>query len=330
MADIWCLLECVTDSVRYSRQPPILHGSLSDYITHIRNYFITESIIPQERLPVPFRSVYLSGMIAGYKRIDDSLLPLRLKVAVPLTFSLLCPLLDMVRQSYSTPSLRPLMLAICAGFALGYALSSRPREYLRLSRVIELRYKMNSSLSYFWWDDLYYSVCRPDLFPSGYPSYFSTFLEYQKADQEGNGGPKAIAFCRTVDLRYNCLAILFDFLSLYPPAPQSPLLTGLGEQLSIDVMRPELSKLAVRFGFNPAKMKMHSSVRAGALAALELESDDVKRRQGHWSSVTGMLTYTHASLQHADFVVEKLHDRSLVPISVTQLTHNTLSISADR
>jgi hypothetical protein len=267
-------------------------------------------------------------MLQGYARLDGSLQPLRLRLKVPLTYPLLCALLDIVAVSYSTPSTLPLFLACCAAFVLAYAISLRPQEYLKLPRPVPLRYTANSSLSHFVFDGVFYSVCYPALFPPGSPSHFTTLLEFQKNDTRGKGGPKAIAHCSSVPMSYNCLSVLFNFLRRYPPLPNSPLLSGLGSQLSSHVLTPFLHQLADKFGFDRSKVSLHSTIRSGAFSALEDESDAVKLRQGGWGSIAGMLSYTRGSLRHADYVVEKLHDPSLVPIRVTQMTHNTLSHTA--
>ena len=70
-------------------------------------------------------------------------------------------------------------------------------------------------------------------------------------------------------------------------------------------------------------MKMHSSVRAGALVALEREPDAVKLAQGCWSSTAGMQSYANRSIQHATHVADMLHDLALCPITHSQLQFAT-------
>lgn len=262
-------------------------------------------------------------MINGYTRFDDNVAPLRLQSAIPLTYPLLCALFDIIDSVYCANT--ALRSASKAAFALGYGVSFRPQEYLRLSRFVSLKYTANSSLSFFWWHDCYFSVCSPATYPPGLPTHFSTLLEFQKNDRRGKGGPKALARCDSVAPEYDCLCCLYFFLRQYPPQPHAPLLSGLGSQLSIDILRPLLNKLALKFGFNPAKMQMHSSVRSGALSALEMQPDEIKERQGGWTSTSGMLNYVSASLQHANSVTKLLHDPTLVPLKVTQMTYSTLS-----
>ena len=253
--------------------------------------------------------------------------PLRLNAFVPLTYALLVQLLDIIRLMYPSPTDKPLRLAISAAYSLGFAISARPQEYLALRRSVDMKYKINSDLSVFLFNGTPFSVCRPDLFPPSRPDFFATLVEYQKQDQRGNGGPKAIAHCDKVDPAHYCLSILFEFLQLYPPAPNSPLLSGLGSQVPIELLQPPLHTLAKKFGFDPSKLHMHSSVRSGALTALATEPDSVQQQQGGWKSLNGMLSYSHSSLSHASHVADLIHDASLVPVSVTQFTHNTFSPS---
>ena len=64
---------------------------------------------------------------------------------------------------------------------------------------------------------------------------------------------------------------------------------------------------------------MHSSIRSGALVALESEPDAVKLAQGCWSSVASIRSYASRSIQHADHVTDMLHDLALCPITHSQL-----------
>jgi hypothetical protein len=119
---------------------------------------------------------------------------------------------------------------------------------------------------------------------------------------------------------YDCLTNLGKFICAYPPVAESPLLSGLGYQISSDCMLVLLHKLADKYGFARDRMKMHSSIRSGALVALENEADHIKERQGCWRSTEGMLNYLRGTLQHAAYVTDQLHDPSLCPISLTQMT----------
>ena len=56
-------------------------------------------------------------------------------------------------------------------------------------------------------------------------------------------------------------------------------------------------------------------------------NNSVQQQQGGWKSLNGMLSYSHSSLSHASHVADLIHDASLVPVSVTQFTHNTFSPS---
>ena len=274
------------------------------------------------------RSEKCKLMLAGYSKTDFDTVPASERSSIPLTYALLCSLIDMVSCAFSSQSLQPLGSAIIAGFALGYACSFRVREYLHAdsANITPLSHQVNSSMSYFWWGSEPYSVCYPTSFPAGLPDNFSTTLLFAKNDARGKGGPKAISRCLLVPPDKDCLTVLFRFVQVFPPPPDSPLLSGLGAQLSKNTMLTQLHLLADKHGLNKLRMKMHSSVRSGALVALENESDATKLAQGCWSSTSGMLSYAGRSISHAQYVTDLLHDPNNCPISYSQLQYSETSL----
>ena len=262
-------------------------------------------------------------MLAGYSKEDFDTTPLSERACIPLTYPLLCSLIDIVTTTFTGLPLQPLGSAVIAGFALGYACSFRVNEYLLTdpSNPTPLRHQVNSSLSYFWWHNLPFCVCFPAAYPPGVPDHFSTVLQFAKNDARGHGGPKAISRCHLVPPLKDSLTVVFNFLCTNPPLPNAPLLSGLGSQLSRDIMITQLHLLADKHGLPRRRMKMHSSVRGGALVALENESDAVKLAQGCWSSVSGMRSYAGRSIQHAQQVTNLLHDPTLCPITYSQLQY---------
>jgi len=325
--DLHSLGECFIDYLRFSRSPPLLSSTIDSYVTHVSDWFLSTSLLSSPYLSV--RSPRTKLILAGYSNIDASLRPLRDKVAIPLTYPLLCALIDIIQHHYSLPSQSHLRLVAIASYTLGYAISARPSEYLLTStsdsRLVPLRSQINSDLSFFVWGAAFFTVTTPLAFPPGIPDFFSTVIEYQKNDKRGKGGPRAIARCTAVPPQYDCLSCLFAYLRRFPPLPASPLLSGLGTQVKSSDLLPFLKDLARTYDLDPARMKMHSSVRSGALVALENETDAVKQRQGCWSSTEGMCNYLRGTLQHASHVSSLLHDSSLCPISITQMTFNTSS-----
>jgi hypothetical protein len=95
-------------------------------------------------------------------------------------------------------------------------------------------------------------------------------------------------------------------------------------------MLSQLHLLAEKHNLDKSRLKMHSSVRSGALVALENESDSTKLAQGCWSSVDGMLNYNRRSISHATHVTDLLHDMDLCPISYSQQQFGTALTSSVR
>lgn len=329
MIDIQRLIECWVDYVRFSRSPvPIQATTINCYLTHVQDWAITDSILPHSGASI--RSDKCKLMLSGYSNTDFETLPASERLAIPLTYPLLCSLIEIVTTNFCDPIMLPLRRAIIAGFSLGYACSCRVAEYLRTKSKLPITHQVISSKSFFWWNTQYYSVCYPHLYPPGYPDHFTTTLVYAKNDTRGRGGPKAITRCLSVPADRDCCSTLFDFLKLHPPLAQSPLLSGLGPHLSRDLMLSQLHLLAEKHNLDKSRLKMHSSVRSGALVALENESDSTKLAQGCWSSVDGMLNYNRRSISHATHVTDLLHDMDLCPISYSQQQFGTALTSSIR
>ena len=123
---------------------PIFTNAISDYIAHVRHYFLVEDIVPPSVLSIPLRSPLSAGILIGYSKIDLTFTPFRLNAFVPLTYALSVQLLDIIRHMYHSPADEPIKLAISAAYSLGFAISARPQEYLALRRSVDMKYKINS------------------------------------------------------------------------------------------------------------------------------------------------------------------------------------------
>ena len=270
------------------------------------------------------RSLYI---LRGYTLSDYILSPKNRTQAIPFTFSLFCAAIDLINISYSTDVY--LRLGISAAFAIGYACSCRTTQYLhRTGRPIPLSHQIDSTLSYFWWSSTPYNVCDVLSFPPTLPDKFSTTIPFSKNDTKGIGGPKAIARCQKIDPTYDCLTLLYLFLQHAPPLPSSPVLSGsLGQINATTHIKPILCQLEFIYGFPPGKLSIHSSIRSGALIALESQSDAVKLRQGCWTTVGGMSSYLRGTLNHASSITDLLHDSSICTISELQNIYTTKSSS---
>ena len=271
------------------------------------------------------RSLYI---LRGYTLSDYILSPKNHSQAIPFTYSLFCAAIDLINVCHSTnPYLR---LGINAAFAIGYACSCRTTQYLRRNgKNIPLTHQMDSSLSYFWWGPTPYNVCDVSSFPSSLPDKFSTTIPFSKNDTKGIGGPKAIARCHKIAPTYDCLTLVFTFLQSFPPSPSSPVLSGSHGQIeAIAHIKPILCQLEFIYGFPAGKLSIHSSLRSGALIALESQSDAVKLRQGCWTTLGGMSSYLRGTLNHASSITDLLHDSSICTISELQNIYTSSSTTS--
>jgi hypothetical protein len=286
----------------------------------VSSWFIETSIITSNETIRSARSKY---MLRGYSLSDYLLTPSRHKNAIPFSYTLLCATIDIISNIYHNNSY--LKLAVTASFCLGYACSCRTAQYLQVSRSVPLTHQMNSSLSFFWWGSQYFNVCDISLFPPSIPDRFSTLIEYSKNDSTGRGGPKAIARCDIIPSKYDCLTNLFLFLSQYPPLLNQPLLScsHISQINAEKHIKPILHLLSQQYGFNPDQLSVHSSIRSGALLALEKEPDAVKLRQGCWTTLGGMSSYLRGTLNHASSITNLLHDTRVCSILELQNIYNT-------
>ena len=318
LTDLHLLIECFIDHVRFSRLPPIQSSSIDGYLTHVSDWFTQNDILS---IPHPFsiRSKKCSFLLHSYYLEDYKTKPARQQAAIPITYNLLCDMLDLIYTMHFHTSPR-LYFGICAACAIGYACSLRTGQYLKTSKSISLDHQLNSSHSYFWLNDTPYNVCDLATFPSDtVPDAFTSQILFAKNDKSGISGPKGIVRCTSVLPQYDCCTVLFRFLQKFIPLPNTPLLSAFGSQIEADLnIRPVLFQIAKKYGFDPKQLRIHGSFRSGAMIALENESDAVRLQQGCWTSIAGMSAYLRSTLKHATYVSPLIHDLSVCPTSVLQ------------
>ena len=161
------------------------------------------------------------------------------------------------------------------------------------------------------------------MFPSLVPSRlsasdFSLLLDHSKRDLAGNGGPRSV----TANPGYKphdpdhicCVREIFSFLCEYPPLPSSPLLSGLGAQLSSAPLNALLKDVALSIGLDPHRLVPHS-LRFGVLAQIPDAPESDKMAQGNWSTVGGMRMYCRRSVTLARKIVTDIHSAAVCPVS---------------
>ena len=189
------LIEVVVPPSRFSRgKPKISPAVANQYLSHVSKFLLDNLFISKRDV---LRSDRARDILRGFLRLHpDSTIPWRLRCKIPITYPILLVIIKYVNDHFSNSRQLPLCRALCAAFSLGYALSLRPQEYLPVSAHVPLWKKANSSLAYFWFPDcdLPYSVCYPSAFPSGlFPSDFTLFLDFNKNNQLGDGGPRSLS-----------------------------------------------------------------------------------------------------------------------------------------
>lgn len=316
--DLQSLVLYFMDFVRYSRRPPICASTIDQYTAHVAEHLVRVGVIDSTSALRSSRSRFL---LTAYRLADASGNPHRLQVAIPLSYSLLCDAIVIVRRLFATSP--ALVSGVSAAFALGYGASLRPGEYTGLAtRQVDLDHQCSSSMTHCWFDQHPYCVTDPAAYPPGrLPDHITGLLDFRKNDQRGKGGPWAIARSTAA---VDCVSLLFAYLRVYPPLPHQPLLSGHGAQVNADThIRPVLSALADLHSFPRANMRASSSIRSGRLVQLDDAPDHVKQQLGHWRSLNGMLAYHRSTLQLSSRITAQMHDASLCPTTTLQYIYGT-------
>ena len=273
--------------------------------------------------PTLLQSHHLHLQLRGYQLQDAEHSVTRQRIKIPLTYPIAVEVMCVIDSTY----VGALRQGYRAAIALGYALSLRPGEYLLQSPPRPISHQANSDLAVFWFGDVFYNICDPSLYPSGQiPDAFSILLDHVKNDPSGNNGPRSVYRSPTHSNanpdHFCCVRELFTFLSRYPPKPTSPVLSGLGYQLSSTAVNAILKATATRLDLDGSRLVPHSA-RFGVLQQIPDFSTDHKQKQGGWSTEAGMRTYDRRSLAHARSVAAAIHDPSTCPISHTVYMYNT-------
>lgn len=286
-------------------------GAIDSYISHVTSTYIALDILQDVS---QFRSPRLRFLLDGYSRLDASLLPIRDRLRIPVSFAIVDECLRVVDAYYTLNS--DLRLALRAAFSLGYGLSLRPSEYLLTDRFTPLTHQLDSSRCHFWWDDRYFSVLDTSLFPPGLPSVFSSILPFSKNHQFGSGGTHSVGSAPpTSPLCF--VTEIYQYVLAYAPTPNSPFLSAHGSQLQYRHLRFVLHLVAKKLGL-PTSRLVPASLRSGAVNQLTHLPVSSRLAQGDWRSEAGLNFYLRSSVAHAFSTRDSLYDLSRAPLSHTE------------
>ena len=276
------------DFVRNSRLPPIRASTIDQYLCHVAERLVLLYTIDNSSALRSTRSRFL---LTSFRHEDTVGNPLRLHVAIPLSYCLLCDAITIIKDIFATDS--AIVAGVTAAFALGYGASLRPGEYSgSATRHVDLDHQCSSSMTHFWFEGFPdpFCVTLPAAFPPLLiPTHFTSLLDRRKNDPRGNGGPIAIA---RSGARIDCVTLIFNFLRTYSPLPHRPLLSGYHSQIDTDVhIRPVLWALADLHGFPRENMRASSSIRPGRLVQLatNLTLSNSKLATGVHSTVCSLI-----------------------------------------
>jgi hypothetical protein len=301
-----------------TRVQTMLATTIEQYVCHVANHLIEGVVLSTTTL----RNVRFPMLIDGFKRDDGRNHPLRFTAKIPFTADMVMDFCKLIREEHlDEETIRSLDAAI----ACGYGLSLRPGEYLYVSRPREDDEAALADKSFFYWPahpNDFFCVCYPARYPTGTPSFFISFLDRVKNDYRGRGGPRCVAANPTYDGTpgtFCCVRMLYEGLRRAPPLPGSLLLSGFWPRLTDALISKRVKLVAVRLGLDPERVVPHS-LRVAGCVQLSRFSDATRCTQGNWKTVEGMLVYARGSLQHATAVASDLHDPSIMPTALLQLS----------
>jgi hypothetical protein len=291
------------------RNTGIASSTITSYISHVADALVQMLIIENSN---QLRCQRLRWLLQGWKRDDSLNLSKRHSVTIPLTYALLLKACDIVDELFADN--KTTRLALKAALCLGYACSMRPCEYLLTGRPRPLDGVASTNHTYLWWGDESFPIF---LFPRdrGPPDAISFYVDKLKNDMEGNGGPRGIVRCPKAIL--NLIDPIYDYILHVPPLIDKPFLASHGDQVSDKHIKKVLHPLAIRTNIDPTRLIPYS-LRSGVLSQIDTFSNDVKMRQGFWTSEGGMKFYARKSLNHARMITESIHDPDIYPISWSQ------------
>jgi hypothetical protein len=243
-------------------------------------------------------------------------------VKIPVTYSIVLIFVEQLAL-FHQPYVAPLWWGLRAAIALGYGLSLRPSEYLVVSRPVDDDQYVNASQSFFLWNGYPdpINVCDAHRYHPGQPDVFLTFLDFIKNDARGKGGPRAMSANPQRHASFCVVRALWEFLCRYHPVRGGSIFQGLPIHLTDLHVNSVLKSVATRLQLDPSRLLPHG-LRVAGPVQLSAFSDSVKMTQGNWRSVGGMLAYARGSLQHAALVAAAMHDSSVLPLELLQLSYS--------
>ena len=111
---------------------------------------------------------------------------------------------------------------------------------------------------------------------------------------------------------FGCVQTVWKYFTAYPGVRQTLALSAHGASVQWSDLRRLCFIIAKKNKLDPLRFVPHS-FRSGALAQMQLASDERKRQQVGWLSVDGFRAYVRNALQHAYVVADELHDPQGLP-----------------
>ena len=314
----------------------VLSNTIDKYVTHVSTY-LYELGFPQTVM----RSRQLKYLLAAWKSEDETKLPQRLRIKIPLSADLMWRLFDLLGEWFADAP--DMLLLYIAAFSLGFGLGLRPGEYLQHSassssnvftcsnsvevrddEVISRDHVLHGESCFFKWpgDEVFYSCLKPSSFPTGSPEAFVALLDSSKNDAMGKGAPRTI-FSAPTGSKFDCVENIYRFLTRWPPARGCCILSGLpGHPVSTDAINRVLKIFARRLGLDPSRLLPHS-VRVGSSSQTDgMPLHDRMQHTNH-ASVGGAMSYFRKSLLLAQRTTAFIHDVRTHTLESIRLTYMT-------
>ena len=237
-------------------------------------------------------------------------------VRIPMTYPILLVAIAAIDRQYQF--IEEQRLALRAALAVGYSMSLRPGEYLKLFDERRLdEQALAGNVSLWWGDQTHFDAHEVKKFPKKPATRATLAVDFIKNDPLGKGLPRALSVAPGVE--FCCLTAIEKFIRSQALKPNEPLLTTSQGQVHWKTIRSILEETARVCEIDPNRLTPQS-IRAGAPNQLDAHAHPTEtlERQGGWTTTNGLRAYLRTNFRHADRVAADIHDSSAIPLKHTR------------
>ena len=299
-------------------------STINGYISHVISKLKDKRLIDNS---FEWRTERMAMYMAGFRRRDageraESRRFVKIDVSLPITIEAMAT----ARAKFAHDPLLAETVANSMLFGLSFA--TRPGDYLypHVKYYTDSNNCIRAEQVAFWFPSLEdpIPITHPEDFPPGeWPSYCTFRPLFDKANQYGGMGMRAIAANPNVDKTGHCsLRLLFAYFIKYPPSDGMPIFHTAPREFHLyERVSEVLKETAVRLKLDPTRLLPHG-LRAGVITQLNsgAHSDEDKKAAGGWRTMPGKMPYEKdtQAIGRADRTAVAMNNIKSVSIAVVR------------